>query len=103
MKTFTILGTCDNVTTCECCGRSDLKRTVALDDGHGTTYYGTTCAARATKRSAGFVARKARVRVLECEECAGCRADVHLVGSLGRVLCPGCVAAHRAALLEGVL
>lgn len=48
------LGTTTDVTTCECCGRTDLTRTViivAIDaDGtpHGEpTHYGTTCAARA--------------------------------------------------------
>jgi hypothetical protein len=37
----------DEVDTCECCGRTDLKATVAmkLDDG-GILYYGRTCAAR---------------------------------------------------------
>jgi hypothetical protein len=37
----------DEVTTCECCGRSELKATVAmqLSDG-GILFYGRTCAAR---------------------------------------------------------
>lgn len=37
----------DTVTTCDCCGRTGLKATVAmkLDDG-GILYYGRTCAAR---------------------------------------------------------
>jgi len=41
------LGITDEVTTCECCGKSNLKRTVALDNGGGVVYYGTSCAARA--------------------------------------------------------
>lgn len=37
----------DSVDTCDCCGRTGLKVTVAmkLDDG-GILYYGRTCAAR---------------------------------------------------------
>ncbi|MGP3776996.1 hypothetical protein ACTWJ8_39805 (plasmid) [Streptomyces sp. SDT5-1] len=49
---WTIKGIVDDCTTCECCGRTNLKRTVALmpldADGNeeGTvTYYGTSCAA----------------------------------------------------------
>lgn len=33
---------CDDVTTCECCGKANLKCTVLLSDG---TYNGRTCAA----------------------------------------------------------
>jgi hypothetical protein len=37
----------DSVTTCDCCGRTELKATVAmqLSDG-GILHYGRTCAAR---------------------------------------------------------
>ncbi len=37
----------DEIDTCDCCGRTDLKATVAmqLSDG-GILYYGRTCAAR---------------------------------------------------------
>jgi hypothetical protein len=37
----------DEIDTCECCGRTDLKATVAmkLNDG-GILFYGRTCAAR---------------------------------------------------------
>jgi hypothetical protein len=37
----------DSVTTCECCGRTELKATVAMElsDG-GILHYGRTCAAR---------------------------------------------------------
>lgn len=37
----------DEVTTCDCCGRADLKRTVLMRlDCGGLVNYGTTCAAR---------------------------------------------------------
>lgn len=52
--TFKILGLTDERTTCECCGKVNLKCTVALEhvdaEGHGTgniTYYGRDCASRA--------------------------------------------------------
>ena len=42
-----IVGTSDEVTTCECCGKSDLKSTVVLGTHDGeVSYYGIVCAAR---------------------------------------------------------
>lgn len=50
------LGTDDTVNTCECCGRTDLKSTVAIEtDGGDILHYGTTCAARALKTTAKIV------------------------------------------------
>lgn len=61
---FRAVGVTDDVTTCECCGKQNLKRTVmlvALDaDGnaHGEpTHYGVNCAGRALSIRGG----KARV------------------------------------------
>ena len=51
MTDFRILGTNDEVTTCECCGRSGLKKTVVLTDGEREVRYGTECAARAMQVS----------------------------------------------------
>lgn len=44
-----LLGINDDVTTCECCGKSNLKCTVVLssDDGMGQVHFGRDCAARA--------------------------------------------------------
>jgi len=42
-----ILGINDDVTTCECCGRTDLKCTVVLDFDGEITHYGRQCAANA--------------------------------------------------------
>ena len=41
-----VLGKNDDVTTCECCGKSSLKFTVVLDNGSGEVHYGRDCAAR---------------------------------------------------------
>lgn len=46
-----VIGISDEVTTCECCGRTNLKRTVVISDGDGEVYYGTECAARAMNLS----------------------------------------------------
>lgn len=51
MTAYRILGSNDEVTTCECCGRSGLKKTVVLTDGEREVRYGTECAARALKVS----------------------------------------------------
>lgn len=42
-----LLGINDDVTTCECCGKSGLKCTVVLSNGEGEVCYGRDCAARA--------------------------------------------------------
>ena len=53
-----MIGTTDEVTTCDYCGRDELKGTVTLaildDEGSDTgevAYYGVTCAATAGKRT----------------------------------------------------
>lgn len=55
-----IKGLSDDVTTCECCGKSGLKCTVVLEVGEGETYYGRDCAARALHRTAKNVEQIAR-------------------------------------------
>ena len=52
-KVFRVLGTTDDVTECEHCGRTELKGTIRLGvldaDGNveGVTYFGAVCGARA--------------------------------------------------------
>lgn len=91
-----VLGTCDNITSCEECGRDNLKRTVALEyEDAGIRYLGTQCAANATGRSKAYTQRKAKGgKVTPCTS-ATC---ANVVGTKwifpGRpVLCK----AHRAA------
>ncbi|MEV7512125.1 hypothetical protein AB0O57_29630 [Streptomyces sp. NPDC091201] len=63
---WVIKGITDECTTCECCGRSNLKRTVALapldpdgnEDGE-PAYYGTGCAAAALGRTHTWVSNTA--------------------------------------------
>lgn len=56
-----MLGTSDDVTQCECCGRDDLKKTVALSvDDSDPLYFGEVCAAHALSRSAKDIRAMAR-------------------------------------------
>lgn len=46
-----IIAFTDSITTCECCGRSNLKGTYAVkDEFGGEFYYGSTC----VKRNLGY-------------------------------------------------
>ena len=88
------IGTTDNVTDCEHCGRTDLRSTVVLElldaEGNGTgdvVHYGTTCAARALAPR-GIRTTAARVR-----------DDAAAAGRLTRTL--GSYAAERLARYSG--
>lgn len=39
-----ILGLCDSVNSCQCCGKQGLKHTVAIDFDGEILYYGSSCA-----------------------------------------------------------
>jgi hypothetical protein len=41
-----ILGTTDEITTCDHCGRADLKSTVVIESAEGLNHYGSTCYAK---------------------------------------------------------
>lgn len=57
----TVLGFVDDVTACECCGRTDLKGTVAVAfDGGSPNFFGVVCAGRVLGRSAGDIRTEAR-------------------------------------------
>lgn len=51
MARFEVLGISDEVTACDCCGKSNLKRTVCIHDNESgeTKYFGTTCATAPVK------------------------------------------------------
>lgn len=60
-QTGRFLGSCDEVNTCECCGKKNLKATVALSvDGADPVYFGVVCAARALKTEAKVVRTESR-------------------------------------------
>jgi len=77
-----IIGISDEVTTCDCCGRTGLKRTVHLHlEDDGDIYYGTTCAARAFPKlgPAAGIADVAR-RMCAC----GCGEFANRITASGR-------------------
>ena len=50
--TFTALCLDDSVTTCDCCGRSDLKATVLMQSDLGElVHFGQVCAARNSSKT----------------------------------------------------
>lgn len=52
MNATKIIGVTDEVCTCDCCGRTDLKRTIVLDLGEGNiVHFGSLCAARSMGRT----------------------------------------------------
>ena len=66
-KLYKALGTSDDVTTCDLCGRDDLKSTIALQqldiDGNAVgevVYYGSDCGARATGWTQADVTKAAK-------------------------------------------
>jgi hypothetical protein len=51
----------DEITTCECCGRSELKATVAMQLSDGDIlHYGRTCAARNSGKTSQQITKEVR-------------------------------------------
>lgn len=48
-KAYTFIGTTGDVTECGCCGRSDLKKTIVLQDNDSRefVFFGSVCGAKA--------------------------------------------------------
>lgn len=71
------LGTDDSVNTCDCCGKTGLKNTVALLTTDGNeVFYGVTCAARALGIDSKSVKSSARIAQREREDKAEAAAQV---------------------------
>lgn len=74
-KLFRVLGTTDEVTTCDYCGRVELKGTTVLEllDEEGnrtgeTVYYGSGCAASAGKRKVKDIRDEAKAADVAARE-----------------------------------
>lgn len=74
MEMAKALGTDDSVTTCDCCGKSNLKCTVAieLDDGE-IVHYGRTCASRNTGKAPKVIS--AEIRAEEIRKLLAAQAE----------------------------
>ena len=60
--TYRILGTTEENTTCDCCGKRNLKKTVVLESESGIVYFGVDCAAAAvlgSKKQRGIMDNQA--------------------------------------------
>lgn len=56
---YEAIGTTDENTTCDCCGKVNLKITVVLRDDEGDFhYFGSSCAARATGWKTAYLNRQ---------------------------------------------
>ena len=59
---YKILGLTDEVTTCECCGKQNLKHTVVLDNGENMVHFGSSCAAKKLGQKQGAIELEGKVR-----------------------------------------
>jgi hypothetical protein len=50
MRQVKVLGTTDETSTCECCGKTNLKRVVVLNIEGDVVRYGCDCAARTLRQ-----------------------------------------------------
>lgn len=57
-----IKGITDEVSTCDCCGRTDLKKTIILSEDGCVSFFGSECAARALGRRRKVNVEKAAVK-----------------------------------------
>jgi hypothetical protein len=59
--TFTAILIDDSTTTCECCGRANLKATVLMQSDIGElVHFGRTCAARNTGKTSQQITKEVR-------------------------------------------
>lgn len=60
--TYTAICTEDSVTTCDCCGRTNLKATVLMQSDLGElVHFGRTCAARNSGKTTQQITKEIRV------------------------------------------
>lgn len=54
-----IIAITDETSTCECCGKTNLKKVIVMQNDNGDIVrYGTDCAAKAQRKSSGTVKRE---------------------------------------------
>lgn len=79
------LGTDDSVNACDCCGRVDLKATVAFETELGeVVYFGVVCAARAMARNAAEIRRMAKNADNSKAEAVAAKAAAEAKAAMGR-------------------
>jgi hypothetical protein len=94
------LGTDDSVNTCDCCGKTGLKFTFAVElDSGEVVHYGSTCVTRHTGREA--VERGAKERIFRATPEAHIydrrMSEAHALQLIGKAFKEFCTAAREAA------
>jgi hypothetical protein len=74
-RRYKVLGTTEDADGCFCCGRTNLKVYVAMEDlvDGGLAYFGTTCAAAMEKVTEKVI--RAEVKAVEAEKAAAVAAE----------------------------
>lgn len=63
------LGITEEITSCDCCGKSELKCTVAMETEEGeVVHYGRTCASRRSGRKVGDMVNAQKAADVEIRE-----------------------------------
>lgn len=61
LSQYRVLGFEEAITTCDCCGKTNLKGTVAVERADGDIlHYGSVCVTRHTNKTAKVVRKEAR-------------------------------------------
>lgn len=55
------IGVTDEITTCDCCGKENLKRTVVFKTEEDYLFFGSDCATRFAKENKTKITRKTKV------------------------------------------
>src|SRR6266536_469642 len=71
---YRLVGTTTEQDTCQCCGRTDLKRVVVLHDGDDDGFFGAQCAARLLPTPVGDLTREATTAQRQADQAAAVAA-----------------------------
>jgi len=75
-KLIKCLGTDDSVNCCDCCGRDNLKATVAFETESGdVVHFGVVCAAKAASTSSASI--RIQVRAADEAKASAARAEAY--------------------------
>jgi len=71
-------GTDDSVTTCDCCGKSNLKSTVIIELDNGEiVHYGSVCARRNTGKDRATITREINAHAAAVKAAAAAELRAH--------------------------
>lgn len=78
VKTYRVLGFTEEITSCDCCGREDLKGTLCLENIHTGTinYFGSVCGAKISGNTKKFITEE--LSAIEKENIEKARKEYYL-------------------------